>query len=124
MLFQEASFSEMPRDLRAEHSQLLLRHLDEQWPSFAVTAIAEETALVRDLLPRLTAPTDTTDRLNVLHAPALVAAMMIIGRKSSTETLAAVRRIRAFDRGWFDLAHAATLFWLFERSFPGAGEVL
>jgi len=106
-----AQLALISKSLVDDHTRdLLQRHADDTWPQVHLEEVHQDA---RDLAERQIARWWTTDgvgfRRDALNGPVIAAAIMVVGRRSSEETVRAIRRLRSFDEDWFDQVHAVAL---------------
>lgn len=104
----------------SELQSLMHRHLDDWWPSGIDPRDGARAAGVGRLLDVIAVAAPQPWQRAVLDAPSVCAALSVAGILPTTELLAALRRLRAFDTIWFDTAHAIALTQLL--ALPGVIE--
>lgn len=118
--FEAPNLANLDRDEAEERKSLLRRHANDMWPTWAVHEAAEASDLDDDL--RRSAPAvDLPHRAAVFQAPAFAAVASVRSCSLDAVLTMQLRRLRAFDKAWFDVAHAAALERLLLGSQPKKG---
>ncbi|EYF08671.1 STY4851/ECs_5259 family protein [Chondromyces apiculatus] len=99
----------------SERPALLRRHTHDTWPAWEVRQAAVIYRVPNSLLePELLLP-EFPCRDGIINAPALAAAISMHGITTDDTLRFHMRRLRAFDETWFDVAHATALTRMIAR---------
>jgi hypothetical protein len=93
-----------------ERQALLRRRANDRWPdSWSPRSAVAALNIPRGALDNEWIGSDAPWRISVYDAPVVAAAITVFDAHVDDELSFRLRRIRAFDDAWFDLAHATTL---------------